>query len=209
MERGDCAPVRRSERHVDVCSVAAPSSSVKGSPAAPKAAEAGFGRDPGEPRVRRGRLVPTPHVHAPSSTRSTLTQVRRRAGRAGHTRETHAKTGQAEPQPESEWDDLGDRTFPRSSAPRIADCYAICMTVQLVARIPDKVAGAVDDLVRAGVYASRSEAVRAGLDAVIDQQRRARVGQAIVAGYRTTPQQHDDLAWSDAASAAMMAEEPW
>lgn len=83
------------------------------------------------------------------------------------------------------------------------------MTVQLVTRIPDELAGAVDDLVRAGVYASRSEAVRAGLDAVIAQQRRARVGQAIVAGYRRIPQAYDDLSWPDAASAAMIAEEPW
>ncbi|MEJ7797387.1 MAG: ribbon-helix-helix domain-containing protein [Solirubrobacteraceae bacterium] len=83
------------------------------------------------------------------------------------------------------------------------------MTVQMVARIPDELAGAVDDLVRAGVYASRSAAVRAGLDTVIDQQRRALVGRAIVAGYSRTPQEGDDLSWSDAASAAMIAEEPW
>lgn len=83
------------------------------------------------------------------------------------------------------------------------------MAVQLVVRVSDEVIGAVDELVKARVYASRSEAVRAGLDAVIDQRRRARLGQAIVAGYRRIPQQHDDLAGSDAASAAMIAEEPW
>ncbi|MGI8729437.1 MAG: ribbon-helix-helix domain-containing protein [Solirubrobacteraceae bacterium] len=83
------------------------------------------------------------------------------------------------------------------------------MTVQLVTRIPDELAGAVDDLVRAGVYASRSEAVRAGLDVVIDRRRRERTGKAIVTGYRRIPQEQDDIAWSDAASAAMIAEEPW
>jgi Arc/MetJ-type ribon-helix-helix transcriptional regulator len=83
------------------------------------------------------------------------------------------------------------------------------MTVQVVARIPDELAGAVDDLVRAGVFASRSEAVRAGLESVIDEQRRARVGRAIVDGYRRIPQEGDDLAWSDAASAAMISAEPW
>ncbi len=92
---------------------------------------------------------------------------------------------------------------------RIAYRYAICMAVQLVTRVPDALAGAVDDLVRAGVFTSRSEAVRAGLGAVIDQQRRARVGQEIVAGYRRIPQEHDDLSWPEAASAAMIAEEPW
>jgi len=37
----------------------------------------------------------------------------------------------------------------------------------------------------------------------------ARGGKAIVDAYRRVPQDDDDLAWSDAASAAMIAEEPW
>ena len=91
----------------------------------------------------------------------------------------------------------------------IASRYASGMTVQLVTRIPVELAAAVDELVRAGVYTSRSDAVRAGLDAVVDQQRRARVGEEIVLGYRRIPQEHDELTWSDAASAAMIAQEPW
>lgn len=83
------------------------------------------------------------------------------------------------------------------------------MTVQLVTRVPDEIARRVDDLVRQGVFASRSDAVRAGLEAVIDRARRAAVGRAIVDGYERIPQDADDLAWSDAATAAMIAEEPW
>ena len=83
------------------------------------------------------------------------------------------------------------------------------MTVQLVTRVPDDVAATIDALVEEGVFASRSDAVRAGLAAVIDQRRREAVGLAISDGYRRTPQDGDDLAWSDAASAAMIAEEPW
>ena len=62
---------------------------------------------------------------------------------------------------------------------------------------------------RAGVYASRSNAVRAGLDAVIEAERRGAVGRAIVEGYRRFPQAGDDLSGADAATAAMIAEEPW
>jgi Arc/MetJ-type ribon-helix-helix transcriptional regulator len=87
--------------------------------------------------------------------------------------------------------------------------YAECMTVQLVVRIPNDLADAVDELVGAGVYGSRSEAVRAALDVVVDRERRARVGEAIVEGYRKTPQEQDELSWPDTASAAMIAEEPW
>ena len=83
------------------------------------------------------------------------------------------------------------------------------MTVQLVTRVSDAVAEAVDGLVRAGVFSSRSDAVRAGLEAVVERERRAAVGNAIVDGYRRIPQDDDDLAWSDAASAAMITEEPW
>jgi Arc/MetJ-type ribon-helix-helix transcriptional regulator len=83
------------------------------------------------------------------------------------------------------------------------------MTVQLVTRVPDDLAAAVDELVREGVFESRSEAVRAGLGAMIERRRRVAVGQAIADGYRRVPQADDDLAWSDAASAAMIAEESW
>lgn len=83
------------------------------------------------------------------------------------------------------------------------------MTVQLVTRVPDDVAAAIDDLVREGVFDSRSDAVRTGLAAVIDRRRRVAIGQAIADGYRRVPQVDDELSWSDAASAAMIREEPW
>lgn len=83
------------------------------------------------------------------------------------------------------------------------------MTVQLVTRVPDDVAEAVDGLVQTGVFSSRSDAVRAGLEAVVERERRAAIGKAIVDGYRRVPQDDDDLAWPDAATAAMIADEPW
>jgi len=81
--------------------------------------------------------------------------------------------------------------------------------VQLVTRVPDDIAAAIDDLVAARVFGSRSEAVRAGLEAVIERERRAAIGQAIVDGYTRIPQEQDEIEWSDAATAAMIAEEPW
>lgn len=70
-------------------------------------------------------------------------------------------------------------------------------------------AAAIDDLVREGFFDSRSEAVREGLAVVIDRRRRMGVGRAIADGYRRVPQADDDDGWSDTASAAMIAEEPW
>jgi len=83
------------------------------------------------------------------------------------------------------------------------------MTVQLVTRVADSVAEAVDNLVRAGVFSSRSDAVRAGLEVIVERERRDAIGRSIVDGYRRIPQDADDLAWPDANTAAMIAEEPW
>lgn len=98
---------------------------------------------------------------------------------------------------------------PQPRSRRIAVRYADRITIQLVTRLPDTLAQAVDGLVRGGVFASRSDAVRAGLEIVVERERRAAVGRAIVEGYGRFPQNDDDLAWPDANTAAMIAEEPW
>lgn len=79
---------------------------------------------------------------------------------------------------------------------------------QLVTRVDDELAAAVDALVEAGVVESRSAAVRQGLEQLIDRHRRREIGQQIVAGYRRVPQA-DDGGWTDEASLAMIADEPW
>jgi Arc/MetJ-type ribon-helix-helix transcriptional regulator len=81
--------------------------------------------------------------------------------------------------------------------------------VQLVVRVPDEVVAAVDRLVHDGHFASRSDVARAGLEVVIERERRAAVGRAIVTGYERVPQSGDDVEWSDAATRAMIEEEPW
>jgi Arc/MetJ-type ribon-helix-helix transcriptional regulator len=82
------------------------------------------------------------------------------------------------------------------------------MGVQFVVRVPDAIAASVDALVAEGVCESRSEAVRAGLEALIDAERRAAIGRAIVAGYERVPQRDEEFGWPDAAR-TMIAEEPW
>lgn len=88
-----------------------------------------------------------------------------------------------------------------------AFCYTTGMT-QLVVRITDDMARSIDALVEEGTVGSRSEAVREALDALIERHRRARVGAEIVNGYRELPQV-DDGSWPDAATVAMIADEPW
>ena len=80
---------------------------------------------------------------------------------------------------------------------------------QLVTRVDDELLESVDELVARGDVASRSEAVRAGLRRLVDETRRRRIGQSIVDGYLALPQTDTEGGWSDEATIAMIAEEPW
>lgn len=80
---------------------------------------------------------------------------------------------------------------------------------QLVTRIDDETARAVDELVAEGVVASRSEAVRLGLRALLERHRRARIGGAIVEGYTRQPQTAAEVGWADEATVSMIGEETW
>ncbi|HEY4408771.1 MAG TPA: ribbon-helix-helix domain-containing protein [Acidimicrobiia bacterium] len=80
---------------------------------------------------------------------------------------------------------------------------------QLVTRVDDRLVAAVDELVAAGVVASRSEAVRLGLERLVERCRRERIGAEIVAGYRRRPQSDDEVGWADEATRRMIADESW
>ena len=86
--------------------------------------------------------------------------------------------------------------------------YAGCMT-QLVARIDDDLARSIDRLIAEGVVESRSDAVRKGLQALIESTRRRRTADEIIAGYTQLPQTENEVAWADQATVQMIADEPW
>lgn len=73
----------------------------------------------------------------------------------------------------------------------------------------DDLVAAVDELIAHGVVSSRSEAVRLGLERLVDRHRRDLIGARIVEGYLDRPQDEAEVGWADAASVAMIAEEPW
>lgn len=80
---------------------------------------------------------------------------------------------------------------------------------QMVARLDEALADAVDELVASGVVASRSEAVRVGLQRLVDQHRRSQIGARIVEGYRTVPQAEAEVGWADESTVRMIADESW
>lgn len=80
---------------------------------------------------------------------------------------------------------------------------------QLVTRIDTDLAESIDRLIAEGVVESRSDAVRKGLRALIEETRRRRTADAIIAGYTRHPQTDDEVAWADEATVRMIADEPW
>jgi len=80
---------------------------------------------------------------------------------------------------------------------------------QIAVRFPEELLADLDDLVRRGVYESRAAAVRAGIEAVVDLDRRRLTDLAVVEGYRRTPPTEAER---DAAVASLrdaIFEEPW
>jgi Arc/MetJ-type ribon-helix-helix transcriptional regulator len=80
---------------------------------------------------------------------------------------------------------------------------------QLVTRVDDDLAAAIDQLVADGVVPSRSAAVRLGLERLVDRNRRDEIGARIAKGYRSLPQTEPEIGWADDSSIRMIAEEPW
>ena len=83
------------------------------------------------------------------------------------------------------------------------------MTKQLVTRVDEGLLAQVDELVADGVAGSRSEAVRLGLERLVDQHRRGRIGGLIVDAYRRRPQTDEELAGLEEATRSLINEEPW
>ncbi|MFN0089331.1 MAG: ribbon-helix-helix domain-containing protein [Acidimicrobiales bacterium] len=82
-------------------------------------------------------------------------------------------------------------------------------TEQIAVRLPEDQLAILDDLVRRGVYASRADAVRAGIRAVVELDRRDQIDRAVIEGYRRVPPTEQER---DAAIASLrnaIAEEPW
>jgi Arc/MetJ-type ribon-helix-helix transcriptional regulator len=80
---------------------------------------------------------------------------------------------------------------------------------QFVTRLEDALAERIDTLVAAGVFESRSEAVRVGLERLVDELERERIGRQIVEGYLRVPETDEELRRAEEAGRRLIAEEPW
>lgn len=83
------------------------------------------------------------------------------------------------------------------------------MSEQIAIRIPDGLAESLEDLVASGRFASKAEAVRRALEALVETERRRRLGELIAEGYRRIPQQDEEVALATTAAIRSIEEEPW
>jgi Arc/MetJ-type ribon-helix-helix transcriptional regulator len=85
----------------------------------------------------------------------------------------------------------------------------IMATEQIAVRVPEDQLAVLDDLVERGVYGSRAEAVRAGIRAIAEIDRRQQTDRAIVDGYNRVPPTEAEQAAALASLREAIVEEPW
>lgn len=83
------------------------------------------------------------------------------------------------------------------------------MSIQIAIRIPDGLAAELEALVAGGRFETKADAVRAALEALVGDERRADVGRRIVEGYQRVPQGDADVASAHEAARHAIDEEPW
>ena len=82
-------------------------------------------------------------------------------------------------------------------------------TEQIAVRLPEDLLAALDDLVNRGIYETRAAAVRAGIEAVRELDRRRQADVAVVEGYRQAPPTKAEHAAAIASLRDAILEEPW
>jgi Arc/MetJ-type ribon-helix-helix transcriptional regulator len=82
-------------------------------------------------------------------------------------------------------------------------------TEQIAVRIPEELLAVLDELVSRGVYESRAAAVRAGIEAVLELDRRHLTDLAVIEGYRRIPPTNADREAALGSLRDAIIEEPW
>lgn len=82
-------------------------------------------------------------------------------------------------------------------------------TEQIAVRLPEELLAALDDVVARGVYESRAAAVRAGVEAILELDRRRLIDQAVIDGYRRVPPTEAEHQVAISSLRDAILEEPW
>ena len=83
------------------------------------------------------------------------------------------------------------------------------MSEQIAIRIPDDLAASLQELVDAGVFGTKTEAVRTAIRALVEAERRRRLGTVIADGYRRVPQTDEEVRSATEAATRSIHDDPW
>lgn len=81
--------------------------------------------------------------------------------------------------------------------------------MQIAVKLPDELVGEFDKLVEGGTYDNRSQAVRAGLEAMVIAQRRSELEQCYRDVAVRFPETREDLADATRLGVDAIHDEPW
>lgn len=87
--------------------------------------------------------------------------------------------------------------------------YALGMTIQIAVKLPDDLVQEIDRLIDGGAFASRSQVVRSGLEAIVVSRRRAEIGRRYEDAMLRLPETRDELADATRLAVNAIEEEPW
>jgi Arc/MetJ-type ribon-helix-helix transcriptional regulator len=83
------------------------------------------------------------------------------------------------------------------------------MSQQIAIRIPDELATGLQALVDAGLFGTKTEAIRTAITSLIESARRQGIADRIVQGYTRLPQSDEEVKAATDAAIRSIHEEPW
>ncbi len=83
------------------------------------------------------------------------------------------------------------------------------MTIQVAVKLPDDLVKAIDRLVDDGAFASRSQAIRNGLEAIVAGERRQEIGRRYQDAMARLPETNEEIDEATHLAVNAINEEPW
>jgi Arc/MetJ-type ribon-helix-helix transcriptional regulator len=83
------------------------------------------------------------------------------------------------------------------------------MTIQIAVKLPDELVGELDRLVAGGAFASRSQAIRRGIEALVSVRRREEIDRQYRDAMARLPETTEELDEATRLAVSSIADEPW
>jgi len=76
-------------------------------------------------------------------------------------------------------------------------------------RLPDDLIASIDRLIAKGSFQNRTQAVKAGLASIIEEDARQEIDRRLIEGYANFPETDGEIEAARDSTRALISEEPW